>query len=313
MILVSFIAVLALVETALLITGRVVAGGLAPDPAEPGAIEADSLIACFGASFVQGIGSSAPEQSFPAQLELMLNQRHPDCAVRVLNEGLAGYNSSDIFRHMEARLAEYPRMPDLILVLGFNNNTWNLHRCSALVQGYAELPGDKRWLDHLGRTRIGRFVLLMRLGDVPFGRQLAEIDESTWHDIQGPSPQEILNPKRRADREFLHAWLLNDMRSMSELAEAVGSSVAFSMPTNSYMNGLVRECAFELGLNLYDTPGDEALWLFYGWISSDGWHPNDRGYSVYAAHIVDSIEALGPTAILQCPGEGAKQPLRLID
>jgi len=288
LILLVIIFSLVLIECLLRTIGYYLAKNITPQLDSPEILNADYLIACFGASYTYGIGASSREFSYPMQLERILNERFSAMDICVLNEGLAG-NSFNILHRMEFRLVDFPKPPDLIIVMGFANNSWNLYKSTALLEGYADLPDDKQWLARFQKTKIGKFATVFYMGGQPFSQYLAEIEENKWNETRGET---ILNPRKPEDREFLKKWILYDMQQMKSLAVSQKATIMISMPTNSFMNSLVRECAHEFSLPLCEAPKDQFLWLPYGWLSSDGWHPNDRGYGVYAAHIADCIEGL---------------------
>jgi len=47
-------------------------------------------IVAIGSSSIKGVGASAPDKTFPAQLKKMLKQRFPDKVISVVNKGVSG-------------------------------------------------------------------------------------------------------------------------------------------------------------------------------------------------------------------------------
>ena len=70
-------------------------------------------IVALGSSSTQGIGATNPDNSFPHQLQLMLERRFPTSTVRVVNKGIGG----QLARDMLARLQEdvIDQRPDLVI------------------------------------------------------------------------------------------------------------------------------------------------------------------------------------------------------
>lgn len=79
-------------------------------------------IVCLGDSFTYGLGAE-PADSYPAQLERMLNDKHGKSTCAVINAGILGSNSSSIVLE---KLYYYVDTynPDMILLMMGGNNSW---------------------------------------------------------------------------------------------------------------------------------------------------------------------------------------------
>lgn len=80
-------------------------------------------ILCIGDSYTYGLGA-AVEDSYPAQLEGMLNKGRPGKDIRVKNFGTPGSNSRRIRNIFGENIDRYK--PDVIIIMVGMNNYWNL-------------------------------------------------------------------------------------------------------------------------------------------------------------------------------------------
>lgn len=79
-------------------------------------------ILCLGDSFTFGVGADSVSQSYPAQLEKLLNENYKDKHFEVVNLGVPGFNSSQVFNDLKKNIRRYN--PDLLIVLtGINNES----------------------------------------------------------------------------------------------------------------------------------------------------------------------------------------------
>lgn len=79
-------------------------------------------ILCVGDSFTYGLGATR-EESYPKQLEYILNKSYPQMHIKTINLGIPGYNSSQCLKALKDKFDIYK--PKLILVMSGMNNTWN--------------------------------------------------------------------------------------------------------------------------------------------------------------------------------------------
>lgn len=84
---------------------------------EPG----DLVIFCMGDSFTYGIGTGF-YNSYPAQMEKMLNNHFKGKKVKVFNLGVPGYNSAQILDLLGKNIKNIH--PDIIIFLGGLNDHW---------------------------------------------------------------------------------------------------------------------------------------------------------------------------------------------
>lgn len=82
----------------------------------------DFNILCIGDSFTYGLGAPS-EESYPKQLERILNKAYPQRRIKVINLGVPGYNSSQCFKILKEKFDFYN--PKIVLVMSGMNNCWN--------------------------------------------------------------------------------------------------------------------------------------------------------------------------------------------
>ncbi|MHC4942067.1 MAG: GDSL-type esterase/lipase family protein [Planctomycetota bacterium] len=79
------------------------------------------VVLCIGDLFTYGVGVSAREHTYPAQLERILNR--PEDAWRTINAGWPGRNSSEMLQRLPGWLKK--AKPDYVCILIGRNNRWN--------------------------------------------------------------------------------------------------------------------------------------------------------------------------------------------
>lgn len=87
----------------------------------------DFNILCFGDSFTYGLGAPR-EDSYPRQLERILNNTYPQRHIKVINLGIPGYNSSQCLRYLKEKFDFYN--PKIVLVMSGMNNCWSFAESS---------------------------------------------------------------------------------------------------------------------------------------------------------------------------------------
>ncbi len=77
------------------------------------AMKDDLTLVAIGSSSTAGAGASAPDRSYPSQLELLLKRHLPDRRVRVINRGVNGEEAADMIRRFGADILN--AAPDLVI------------------------------------------------------------------------------------------------------------------------------------------------------------------------------------------------------
>ncbi|HBA61962.1 MAG TPA: hypothetical protein DCZ92_14340 [Elusimicrobia bacterium] len=147
----GFAAALLLAEAALRLTGS----AWNKAEARPGA--PGYRILCLGDSFTYNFSLST-DQSYPGQLEHLLNRNREGLAFTVINAGVPGQNTSQILRALEGDLAE--ARPALVLLLAGGANSWNYY-------GYRSFLYTGWWArlaDRLYTIRVVKLISLLLPG-----------------------------------------------------------------------------------------------------------------------------------------------------
>lgn len=82
----------------------------------------DFIILCIGDSFTYGLGAPSDE-SYPKQLQHILNKAAPERHIKVINLGIPGYSSSQCLRYLKQEVDSYE--PKIVLIMAGLNNCWN--------------------------------------------------------------------------------------------------------------------------------------------------------------------------------------------
>ncbi len=77
------------------------------------AAEGRLTVVAIGSSSTEGIGASAPDRTYPAQLERLLRARFPDATVKVVNRGIGGETVAANLARLQADAIELG--PDLVI------------------------------------------------------------------------------------------------------------------------------------------------------------------------------------------------------
>ncbi len=121
---------------------------------------AANTILSVGDSVTFGIGAPS-DLSYPAQLESMLSQSHPQSGYSVINRGWPGQNTTQFLMRFEKYLREF--QPDIVTILIGAQNQNNYFGYHDYLNKSAKGSGDFRitlhnWLD---TVRVYKFVRLM--------------------------------------------------------------------------------------------------------------------------------------------------------
>lgn len=289
----AIFATLLLIEISFQFLSRKVIEDITPNLDASLLSEADYVIVCFGDSLTQGVGASSPKFSYPAQLEDILKHKYPDKKIVVLNEGVAGSNSSELILRMRERLPLYPRPPDLIIVITFANNSWNLHQCSALLEGYASLPTSKRWLAKLEQAKVGKLAVILNLRGKALANRLAKTDREKWYADWTSKKLVLLDWSNEEEFAFVQKWIRHDMEKIVELAQSYGSKLLFGNYHTPEDDAIIRKATSNLSFPICDPPPNPNIWKEQGLLAQDGFHLNDKGYALFAEHIADCMEKHG--------------------
>jgi lysophospholipase L1-like esterase len=219
----------------------------------------------------------------------LLQGRSPGRSVRAINRGLPGANSAELADRLERELRELPRRPDLVLLTCCANNIWNLHDCPLLKAGESP-PGGQQWLAKVQSLQAGKLASIIGLTGADALARIAA--EPTWRPygfFHTDAPVPALDPSNPAEREFLRRWAREDVRRMAAAVAGAGAKLVLAGYHEGAQLVPVDDAAREAGAVVCDEPWMGRAWGGLGLLSADGWHPNDRGYAAFAAHVAQCL------------------------
>ena len=244
-------------------------------------------ILCVGDSHTFGL-PLPPEDSYPAQLERALEERHPGQDFRVVNLGIPGVNSGFVANRLERQLMQL--RPSLLIVWVGINNRWNV------VESRAEV-GEGSW----PKLRRGLFrSRLFRLASIAWytrtGHQYDPSDYGGWHEGEVAPSGRWADPPPGVD---LAPGLSDDLRRMAETAAALDTPaffVNYPMRKQRPLNRLIEQAAFEAGVMLMDSNREFESAVRRGEAIGDlidlraGPHPSRRLYGYVVAAALSDVE-----------------------
>ena len=189
-------------------------------------------VLCVGDSFVYGIGG----ESFPKQLEDILNERQRLFKFTVYNAGVPGSGTSEMLSRLEEQLRTYA--PDYLIILSGANNSWLQF----------DLPSSKK-TNPLDRLRLWKFMrLLMRPQEPAANTAVLPTDckssfttEKDWFAMQRmnlrtiagappEAPPALQDYAWRAEQYFNNAELLISQRKTEPAAQQLQKLLALRPP-----------------------------------------------------------------------------------
>ncbi|MFH0877630.1 MAG: GDSL-type esterase/lipase family protein [Candidatus Omnitrophota bacterium] len=158
----GFLIFLVLLEFSLGLAGRVVLFSRGGQRVASVLGKNDLLILCLGDSHTWGLGSKTA-QSYPSVLGDLLEGFPLDKEFQVINLGIPGMNSAMIAEQLKNKFYLY--MPDIVILNGGSNNSWNRTQVlqylfrSAADRGWAKFK--RRALDVLYSTHVYKLSRLL--------------------------------------------------------------------------------------------------------------------------------------------------------
>ena len=208
-----------------------------------GAREAATIL-CVGDSHTYGL-PLPQEQSYPAQLEVALVERHPGRAFQVVNLGIPGMNSSYAANRLERQMLQLrPRM--VIVWVGINNQ-WNV-----VETDEAEVPG---FLDDARRVLLRS--RLVRLASIAWYTRTSHQYDPERHGgwYEGEMPPSSRRPAGTEASAHPAPGLSGDLSRMAETAHSFDTPILFityPMRKQKPVNRLIEQAAFESGVDVID-------------------------------------------------------------
>jgi lysophospholipase L1-like esterase len=261
---------------------------------ERGPSRESTRILSVGDSHTFGAGVER-HQAYPAQLEVVLEERHPGRAFEVWNLGVPGVNTAYVAKRLEAQVVALE--PDLVIVWVGTNNMWN-----TLEVGEGGAAG--------GVASLHRALLnlkLYRLGVV------------LWHTREGAfeplgtidSPDAQREERKRAYRDWIaegkerssekvEQSLSDDIRRMVAIARAMEVPIIFTtypqrrqeLPVSEIIERMANELDVPVVVTAHDRQRalDDGLRDLNLFVFSAGPHPSPKLYRYIVESMVPHVE-----------------------
>jgi lysophospholipase L1-like esterase len=252
-------------------------------------------ILCLGDSSTYGQGSSdAGKFSYPSQLQKLLDENGLCSKFEVINLGLPGINSSKILNGLEKNILTY--RPDMVIVMAGINDPWSLED-SNIIKFYNATPLRRRFLKlelALNKLHLYRFLRLVLISKVftPHTKFITPswvpFDEKKGFAFSANDPERS---------QALYYCLNYNITEMARIAADRHITILFM----NYHNGgwghpeiALDKVYARLNIPIIDnyTTFIKAQKDGLNVRGSDGWHPNDFGYSLIAKNVYDRILSL---------------------
>ena len=257
------------------------------------------VILCIGDSATFGQGAANPKrQGYPAQLERLLRERHPDRHFRVVNMGFPGANSSQVARRLESWLRLHD--PDLVIALIGNNDLWNRNESNIHLFGDGDRASSRKamqarlrvWGDELRVVRLARCVAL----------SIDDDREKRWNPDEDTHPDKT-QFRRGADvlgaMANVAALYRYNFRRIEREVRRAGAQILwldYHMPAflseTDHIESVLRELGgpyLHLGPYFHDADMSIVAWNL---IWRDKWHANELGYGVVARAVYNKLAEL---------------------
>jgi len=207
-----------------------------------------AVVLCVGDSHTFGL--PLPEsESYPSQLQAVLDARHGEDAFRVVNLGIPSVNSDWVSNRLERQILQLD--PVVIVVWVGINNVWNA------VELDMEDEGAGPWW-----RRTLRASKLARLASIAFysgtGHQYDPEERGGWFDGEAP-PSGVAKGRPRLPSPGV--GLEQDLVSMAELARGYGVPIifiAYPLDHQAPISRAIARAANRTGVPFIDTTRDLA-------------------------------------------------------
>ena len=270
--------------------------------------EAGLTILCHGDSNVFGLWET-PEESYPGQLQTLLDQREADKHYQVVNLAVPGLGSTHILDVIDDELERVE--PDLVLLTIGANDAWAWKPAAGI--DYLEPP----FWDNFRLVKVWRLYQQRRreargeLDQEPRVHADAELIEETaergkTYTFKNRQGEELLrfNGEQTVNRPNDALLLPNLERNLRRLSEIIGERlvlVAYASHSKTYgqANPILKRMAAELGIPFVE-PAPRITELVsrvgFGDVFYADYHPRALGYEVVARTAYNKLVELGIAA-----------------
>ena len=258
----------------------------------PAAASGEYRIFCIGESTTWGIGAKdSSTQSYPRQLEALLNKEFKNIGIKVFYDQAIGQNTSEISDKLPLWLKKFK--PNLVIFMCGFNNWWNLDKSNILLFNNNKMTSilSSKALIFLNNFRTWKLFKWIKLSlgcyktrsDYRFSEDEEECEKfvSMFVSMYGKHMYKITEEIAESDiKEMIKICKANKVKVVicnyprsSEGFDTIHRDIAtqFNIP---FVDNL---STFDNLANL-----DKYLW-------KDKWHPNELGYEIVAENIYRCI------------------------
>lgn len=234
----GIVAAAALLELSLTVLGYLQKGRSGPENMSG----EEQRVLCLGDSFVFGVGASS-DQSFPAQLEELLNAGRGGRPFKVINAGVQGQNTSQLLAGLPRTLAKY--RPSVVVLLSGGSNIWN-------YRGYYRYLKGNTPLALLGET-VSR-IHVYKLAKLMYMRLKAPRPQSETFDLKR------INANRATEYCFGEIGRIDPANQFSpRLIYAYQNNVRRIRMSEAYNGSGRRPLLLRLSLPWFINPNEEIV------------------------------------------------------
>ena len=253
----------------------------------PAKSKSDYTIFCVGESTTVGVGArNMAKENYPRQLEEMLNSQFPNKPMQCFFDVTIGANTSEILMKFQRYIQAY--RPHLIILMVGANNWWNLDKSNILLFNKNRYIPDVtlKALIFLDKFRLYKLIKWVRLS--------LGLYKERWDCYGGwnNEAEEINRIYGREIWEVFDALAEHDISEMVKICKANGIKVIIcSYPmTGGNQYFIQKRIATKFKVLFVDNYAlFKNLPNLNDYISEDGWHPNEKGYTLVAENIYNCI------------------------
>lgn len=255
-----------------------------PEPESPSSYN----ILCIGESTTWGVGTKNPlQENYPKQLEDLLNARFPEKKIRCFFDQSIGQNTSEILLKFPRYIKKYK--PQLVILMVGVNNWWNLDRSNILLFNDNKLISRTtlKILIFLDRFRLWKLMKWIRLSLGLYkerwnyfpNKEMKE--EPSFRFYSWENQSEIFSRLAEHDiEEMVKICLTNNIKVIIASYPMEGDEIYLIHKRIAQKYHLLFLDNYLLFKNLNQLKD---------YLSSDNWHPNEKGYALVAENIYQLI------------------------
>jgi len=244
------------------------------------------VFVCFGDSMTFGLGAYGNE-SYPMQLVPFFHESYPGIRIKVYNNGIPGFNTSEGIDKINDFFKSAPdARPDYAFILYGINNRWNLQ--GATFWEWDKLAKKENYFEYLtGKLQLKKTFKVFSMNEE------AAIEKARH--TSGGSYRKMLEKHgwnmffNTFDDELLSRWIAYDLLAMAKLFRKHGVEpilLTYHFPIFPELNVLIRKTAFIGRLHLIDIEKPTEFYNSQKMFAKDKYHLNGKGYNYLAQQVI---------------------------